>query len=132
MNLIWVLAGGVGGLGYVALARRYPPPRELRCYAVGLWVAAGLYVAFAARAGARDLGLETIGLLLYGSQAVVGSRGRPLLLAFGWASHVLWDLAVPRPEPNYVPDWLGPVCLGLDLVIAARIARMAGQRATTL
>ena len=54
MTLTAVIALALGAalsLALVGLARTYPPRRERRVYAVGLVIAALIYVAFAAAGG---------------------------------------------------------------------------------
>ena len=106
-TVIALLLGTVLALALVGLAHGYPPRRERRVYAVSLVIAALIYVGFGAvgGAGARWLALESLGVLLYGTAAWGGLRGRPWLLAAGWAAHVAWDVLLhlsgaDRPAPN--------------------------------
>ena len=71
------------------------------------------------------LGVEAVGLLVYGAAAILGARRFPVLIGVGWLAHVAWDLAVPRPDPSYVWWWYPPLCLGFDLVIAFRSLKLA-------
>ena len=120
-----LLLGAVSALAFVFLARRYPPQRERRLYAVGLVIAALIYVAFAAAggAGARQLALEGLGVLLYGAAAWGGLRGRPWLLALGWAAHVAWDvlLHMGGAGAEYAPHWYPWLCVSFDLVVAGAV-----------
>ena len=125
MTVSALLLGAALALALVGLARRCPPWRERRIYAVGLVIAALVYVGFGAAggAGAQWLALETLGLLLYGAAAWAGLRGRPWLLALGWAAHVGWDvlLHLGGAGSEYTPHWYPWLCVSFDLVIAGAV-----------
>jgi len=121
-----LLAGAALALALVYLARRRSPEGELRLYAIGLLVAALIYVGFAVLGGAsqRWLALELLGVLGFGAVAWAGLRGRSaLLLAAGWAAHTLWDvlLHLDGQAAAYTPDCYPWLCLGFDLVIAGAL-----------
>lgn len=120
-----LLLGAALALALVGLARGYPPGRERRVYGVGLAAAALVYVGFglAGGAGAGWLALEVFGVLIYGAAAWAGLRGRPWLLALGWAAHVLWDvlLHLSGAGSGYTPRWYPWLCVSFDLVIAAAV-----------
>jgi hypothetical protein len=122
---IALILGSFLALALVGLARRFPPERERRIYAVGVLSAALIYVGFAVAggAGARWLALETFGVLLYGAAAWGGLRGRPRLLALGWAAHVAWDvlLHLSGAGAEYTPHWYPWACISFDLVMAAAV-----------
>jgi hypothetical protein len=128
--IIALTLGAAFALALVGLARRYPPERERRVYAVGLVVAALVYVGFGAvgGAGAGWLALEILGVPLYGAAAWAGLRGRPWLLALGWAAHVAWDvlLHLSGAGSEYTPHWYPWLCLSFDLVVA--VAVLASSR----
>ena len=134
--VIALILGAALALALAGLARKYPPGRERRVYAVGLAIAALIYVGFSVvgGAGAKWLALESLGLLLYGAAAVVGLRGRPRLLAAGWAAHVGWDvlLHLSGPGSEYTPRWYPWLCLSFDLVMAGAVLGSSGRRAADL
>ena len=125
VTVIALLLGTVLALALVGLARTYPPGRERRVYAVGLVIAALIYVGFGAAGGAgvRWLALEILGVLLYGAAAWGGLRGRPWLLAAGWAGHVAWDvlLHLSGAGSEYTPRWYPWLCVSFDLVMAVAV-----------
>lgn len=120
-----LLVGILLPLPLVGLARRYPPGRERLIYAVGLVVTALVYVVFgvAGGAGAQWLAFECLGVLLYGAAAWGGLRGRPWLLALGWAAHVAWDvlLHLGGAGAEYTPHWYPWTCVSFDLVMAGAV-----------
>lgn len=134
VTVIALLLGTALALAFVGLARKYPPHRERRVYAVGLLSAALIYVGFAAAggAGARWLALESLGVLLYGAAAWAGLRGRPWLLAMGWAAHVAWDvlLHLSGAGAEYTPHWYPWLCVSFDLVMAGAVLASGRQRTT--
>jgi hypothetical protein len=117
-----VLAGVVLALGTVFVTRRRRPATAHQIFAIGLVVAAFLYVVFAlaGRAGPGWIGLELVGVGLYGSLAWLGFRRWPWVLALGWAAHVAWDLAlhVRGAGAAFTPAWYPWLCLGLDVPVA--------------
>lgn len=129
------LAAGILLAGpLIALANR-AKSRWRRPYAIGLLVAAVLYVVFAVagRAQGSWLALEASGVLLFGGAAWLGYRRLPIVLALGWVVHVLWDvlLHVRGTGAVYTPDWYPWVCVSFDLVIAgAVLIRSYGPEAT--
>ncbi len=134
--VIALLLGTVLSLGLVRLARTFPPKRERRVYAVGLVIAALVYVGFGAAggAGAQWLALETLGLLLYGAAAWAGLRGRTWLLAAGWAAHIGWDvlLHLSGAGSEYTPHWYPWLCVSFDLVMAGAVLASSGREAADL
>jgi hypothetical protein len=123
--VIALLLGAALSLALVGLARTYPPSRERRVYAVGLVIAALIYVGFGVAGGASGqwLAFESLGLLLYGAAAWGGLRGRPWLLAAGWAAHIAWDvpLHLTGAGAEYTPRWYVWLCVSFDLVMAGAV-----------
>jgi hypothetical protein len=123
--LVAFIVGAVLAIGFVALARRFPPARERRIYAVGLVFAALVYVGFGltGEASAQWLGFEVLGVVLYGAAAWLGVRGQTWLLAFGWAAHVAWDAIfhLSGAGAEYTPDWYPWLCLSFDLLVAVAV-----------
>ena len=128
------LVGIVLSIILIGVARRSPPDRERFFFAVGLVIAALLYVVFAALGGASGqwLVFEALGVVLYGTAAWAGVRGRPWLLALGWAAHVAWDvlLHLHGAGADYTPRWYPWFCVSFDLVVAAAV--LASSRRATL
>lgn len=118
--LIGVVACGV----FILVARTLKPERELRLYATGLVIAALIYVGFTAQGAAPAwLFLELAGLVVFTLLAWLGLKISALILAFAWAAHVAWDLALHKLlDVAFVPDWYPVVCVGFDLLLAGYIA----------
>jgi hypothetical protein len=133
VTILALLLGIVSSLALVRMARTYPPEGQRRVYAVGLVIAALLYVIFVVvgGAGARWLALESVGVLTYGAAAWGGLRGRPSLLALGWAAHAAWDvpLHVSGAAAEYTPRWYPWLCVSFDLVIAGAAVASLRRRA---
>lgn len=127
-----LIAGAVAGAAFVLLARRLAPRRELRLYAVGLVVAALVYVGFVARGASPGwLALELAGLLLFAPAALAGLKISHLILAAGWAAHALWDVLLHgSSEAAFVPVWYPSVCAGFDLLLAAYVAARFPRKAS--
>jgi hypothetical protein len=124
-SLIGLLVGVVAAVGLVRFAHGLGAQRARRVYAVGLVVAALIYVGFAVvgRASARWLAAETIGLALYSAAAWAGLRHWPMLLALGWAAHVAWDVVLHLDGAGaaYTPSWYPWLCVSFDLVLTGAV-----------
>ncbi len=127
-----VVVGAVLGTLFAWLARWLGGER--RVWAIGLVVAAVLYLLFAAvaGAGAEALALELSGVVAFGAVAGLGLAGRPLWLAAGWGAHVVWDVALHGRAGGYAPPLYPELCIGFDLAVAAfivsRVWRPGGAR----
>lgn len=132
MNGWPAIASGVllaGALAWVI--RRHTLTFVLRFWAVGLAVAAGLYVAFALRAPSAPgwLMVELGGLALFTLVALVALRTAPWLLAVGWMAHIAWDVGLHgTPAAPHVPAWYPPLCIGFDLMVAVLITGLLRTR----
>lgn len=111
----------------VLIARRLPPAGELRVFAIGLVVAASVYIAFALLSG-EWLGIEAGGVVLFAAIAWLGRRAAGWL-ALGWATHVAWDvwLHLDRAQP-VVGAWYPMACVGFDLIVAGYLLSAALPR----
>lgn len=129
--LIAILVGILLAFAFLLWTRAQPDAGR-RFYAIGLAVTALIYFVFAllGRADARSLGLEALGVLLYGAAAWVGFRSSAALLALGWALHVVWDLSLhlQGAGAGYTPDWYPWGCVSFDLMVAGAVL-VAGTRA---
>ena len=134
--MLALLTGTVLSLGLARLARMKAPGEEVRVYAVGLVIAALLYLVFGlvGGAGAGWLALESLGVFIYGTAAWAGLRGRASVLALGWAAHVAWDvpLHLNGAGAEYTPLWYPWLCVSFDLVMAgAALASVRRGAAST-
>src|SRR5690606_16972472 len=127
-----VLAGIVLALGLVRLARGRGPAAAARIYAAGLLVAAALYLVFAlaGQADARWVLIELAGVAFYGTIAWPGVRRGLVVLAIGWAGHVLWDVALHMDGAGaaFTPSWYPWLCIGFDLVLAGAVVALGSRR----
>lgn len=131
MSLLTIAVGALLGACLVLLARL--AGRENRILAIGLAVAALVYLGFAVvhGAGGREIGIEVAGVVVFSLVALAGVRLSPWWLALGWAAHVLWDVALHPPGADvWVPHWYGPLCIGFDLLVAFYVAVRAVRMAT--
>jgi hypothetical protein len=112
------VSGAALGALFVAITARRTPRGEAGLLAIGLVIAALIYVLVALfGAGRSGLLYEVVGLLLFGAIAWLGVRVSHLWLALGWAAHVAWDvgLHVDRIQA-IVPAWYPLLCVGFDLI----------------
>jgi Family of unknown function (DUF6010) len=119
--LIGMVACGV----FIVAARRLGQQQELRLYALGLVIAALIYVGFTARGATPPgwLALELAGFVVFTICAWLGLKISALILALAWAAHAAWDVALHKLlDVAFVPDWYPLVCVGFDLLVAGYIA----------
>jgi hypothetical protein len=118
--LIPILLGVVLGSLFVLVARRGRRSAEVRLLALGLVVAALIYVALALPgADPRWLALEVAGLAVFGGLAWLGVRVSLWWLALGWVAHVAWDVGLHLERTQaIVAPWYPLLCVGFDLVVA--------------
>ena len=120
-NFLALFIGAVLAIVFVVVVRTRRPDEARRIYALGLVVAALIYVGFAAAddASNRWLVIECIGLLVYGTAAWIGVRRWPWLLALAWAAHAGWDLL--HLSSAYTPGWYPWACGSFDLIVAGAL-----------
>jgi hypothetical protein len=121
-----LLIGALLGALFAVAARRYGGESELRVFAVGLVVAALIYVGFALpTADGRWLMLETAGVAIFGGVAWFGVV-RPAWLATGWMAHVIWDVGLHLDRAQPVVGTGYPLaCIGFDLIVAGFLLSVA-------
>lgn len=127
MIVLALLAGVLLAALLILFARTRGSKGTRQIYAIGLLVTALLYVVLAVVGGASAswVGLEIVGVVIYGGAAWIGLRRSLKILALGWAAHVLWDLLLhlQGPAVSYTPWWWPWLCLSFDLIIAAAVLR---------
>lgn len=133
----WLVQGAIGGSVWMAVAFALS---RFRKEAVGRWLlailllgAAANYVLFALQGGASGLWVagEALGVVLFGTMAVLGLRASPWWLAAGWALHPVWDVALHYfgGGRSFAPAAYPIACITFDLVVAGYIAVAHGRSA---
>ena len=125
----------INGVAYAAifivvalLIRRFTNAAVWRVFVVvSLFVAAGLYVVFALRAGQSTLWVvaEVVGVAIFGGMGLVGLLfGSIWWIVAGWALHPLWDVGLHflGPGRSFAPETYTMACLSFDVLVAAYIA----------
>ena len=122
-TILYLLFGGVLAWLYIWRAQRNPNLGEMKNYAFGLIIAALIYLVFAVRGAAPEwLGLELLGVAIYGGVALLGLRYSSLLIALGWGLHPIWDALIhPLYTIEFVPTWYALACVSFDVVMAGYI-----------
>lgn len=126
-----LIVGVVLAIPYLLWAQRQPDA-GMRLYAIGLGVTAVLYLLFAVigGAGGHSIGLESLGVLIYGGAALLGLRKAPTVLALGWAMHPVWDVALHLNGAGaaYTPDGYPWGCISFDLFVGGAVLTAAWAR----
>ncbi|MBD2693988.1 DUF6010 family protein [Anabaena catenula] len=122
--LVWILFGLVGAISFITLTR-IQPKQESQILAIGLVVAALIYIGFAIGGGANQLWIviEVAGVGVYGLLAVLGLRYSNWWLMLGWMAHPLWDIGLHLVNQGavFTPAWYVVVCVSFDLLVASYI-----------
>ncbi|MBO6576786.1 MAG: hypothetical protein JJ896_14250 [Rhodothermales bacterium] len=125
MTAVWVILGALLGAGFFRVAASRPEERD-RWLALGLFVAAQVYVIFGFMAG-QDLWLliELLGVPVFAAFAWFGLMRDLRILAVGWMLHTLWDagLHLAGGGALVAPRWYVLACLGFDLAVGVAIWR---------
>ena len=125
--LIGITAAAVGVFTIRIICNR----NGINFWAWGLIIAAFVYIGFAAYAR-HIYGLMhgSLGLLVYGTSALLSRKFGTWLLGLGWLMHIDWDIFHGQFYLNtsYVPDWYPGICAGFDLFIAGYIAFIYFQK----
>ncbi|MFB3132329.1 MAG: DUF6010 family protein [Rhodothermales bacterium] len=120
----WLVLGFVLGAAFLVFARRRGAQRKRRLLAVGLVVAALIYVGFAvAWADAAWMMIELGGVLVFTGLAVLGLKRSALWLAVGWALHPAWDVGLHLVGAGaaFAPAWYAVACISFDLLVATYV-----------
>lgn len=122
-TFIEIIIGVFLAAGFVLIARRSGSfAEEKRVYAIGLLIAALIYVGFGLFSDSIAwIITETLGVPIYAVFVWLGLRKSGLLLAIGWAFHVAWDTLLHDYSTAFVPHWYINVCIGFDLLLATYI-----------
>ncbi len=126
VTVFWLVAGALGGIGYVRFAGKGHAGRERKAYANGLLIAAAIYLLFALAAGdAVWLAVEALGVLACGVFVWLGRRVSFQLVAAGWLLHPIWDVGLHLlgPGRHLAADWYAIACVSFDVVVGVAIAR---------
>jgi hypothetical protein len=116
-----ILLGAVLGGLFVLGTRAWKRSAERRVLALGLLVAALIYIGLAVvfRSGSEMLILEASGVVIFGGLAWLGLRSSLWWLAAGWLAHVAWDVGLHFDQRQaFVPAWYPLICVGFDLMVA--------------
>jgi hypothetical protein len=126
LMLLPILGGAVLGALFTIFARARKGA-EVRVLALGLVVAALIYVGLALAGSGREwLAIEMAGLVLFGCLAWLGLRASRWWLAMGWVAHVAWDVGLHLDRAQaVVAAWYPLLCVGFDLVVAGFLVSAA-------
>jgi hypothetical protein len=122
-TLTHIVTGVFLASGFILLVRRSRSyTSEKRAFAVGLVIAALIYVGFAVFNGSLTwILMELAGVVVYAVFAWLGLKKSGWSLAVGWALHPLWDAGLHH-STEFVPHWYIAACIGFDLLVAVYAA----------
>ncbi|MGP1385072.1 MAG: DUF6010 family protein [Thainema sp.] len=119
MVILALLLGLLGAAIFLIICRVVTPETQTQTLAVGLMVAAFIYIGFAilGQASAAWISVEVAGIAIYGLFAVLGLYSSRWWLMVGWLLHPVWDLGLHFYErsASFAPAWYVLMCLSFDL-----------------
>ena len=119
--VIWLCAGMVLVAPLLGYASRKGLRDNQRIFGIGLMVAAGLYVVFAAIHGNLFwLILEMLGVAAFFMFYWLAANFSINWLSLGWFLHPAWDgiIHVAGPGAQIAPFWYAVACVSFDWAIA--------------
>ncbi len=134
LYLAWLLLGAVLAALFIAVGHRAKFLDFKISMAIGLVVAALIYVGFAlAWGGPQWVLIEALGIPLYGAMAWLGLRKSPIWIAVGWLLHMPWDLFVHYIGPGFhvAPEWYMFACFSFDLIVGGYLLILFLQKSPT-
>ena len=105
---------------YILWLQRLGPKQLCQAAAIGLVVAAVIYIGFSLFNADRSwVMVEVLGVLAYGLAAWLAIRYSLLWLAAGWGLHPIWDVWLHwlGPGSDIVPPWYAIACLSFDVAL---------------
>ena len=118
-----MLIGLIAAVVFLAFVRL--KPKEIPILAIGLAVAALIYLTFAIieEANGSLLAIEIAGIAIYSLFSVLGLRYSKWWLMVGWMAHPLWDMGLHFAGNGaaFTPAWYPVACGSFDLLVAIYI-----------
>jgi len=99
------------------------PRQSLELHALVLVLAATVYLGAALSAGSeKELRQEGIQAFVFYLFTLAGLWVSPVWLGVGYVLHIVWDLSHhPEHIRTKIADWVPPLCLTYDLIVAVYI-----------
>jgi hypothetical protein len=124
MVVFSLLLGLVGAAVFLTISR-VVSQTESQTLAVGLVIAALIYVGFAVvgNASVTWVVVEAFGVGIYSIIAILGLRYSNWWLMLGWLVHPIWDVWIHffAQGADFTPAWYALGCMSFDLLVAAYI-----------
>jgi len=119
------IMGIILGVATVSLMAVGGVLRQRGTWATTMVAIASFYVVFAIQTGNLMEIIVHTGLAAgFVILAIVGARASSWILAAALLGHGLFDVAVGSVLSNPAPNWWGPFCLGIDVILALALAVM--------
>jgi hypothetical protein len=118
-----IVIGMFLAIGFILLVRRSRSyTKEKKSYAIGLVVAALIYVGFGLFSDSLSwILIELAGVPICAVFAWLGLKRSGWFIAAGWALHPLWDAGLHDYSTQFVPHWYIGGCIGFDLLVAVYV-----------
>jgi len=122
--IIYIVLGTIAAGVLIFYIRNFPVRKKYHLMALGLFLAAAVYVVLSLTTFNKIwIVVEVVGLLLFLLFVWMAFHYSMWFVVLGWTAHIIWDVGIhPQETAPYVPYWYAWICVGFDAVIAVYIA----------
>lgn len=119
--IFWLAVGVIASAVLLKCVHHKSSEFRLKILGYALIIAALIYVLFAILASNLAwIGIESLGVLLYGAFYILSKSRSSYLLAVGWLLHPVWDVGfhLVGSGSNVAPEWYVIMCISFDITVA--------------
>ncbi|ENM5727840.1 hypothetical protein V4V56_003857 [Vibrio mimicus] len=126
--IFWLTIGVIASAVLIKFVHHKSSESRLKILGYALIIAAFIYVLFAVLASNLVwIGIESLGVLLYGAFFVLSKSRSSYLLAVGWLLHPVWDVSLHLLGSGSIvaPEWYVIMCISFDITVACYLLAQA-------
>lgn len=126
--IFWLVFGVITSSVLIKFVHHKPSESRLKILGYALIIAALIYVLFAVLASNLVwIGIESLGVLLYGASFILSKSRSSNLLAVGWLLHPVWDVGLHLSGSGSIvaPEWYVVMCISFDITVACYLLAQA-------
>lgn len=130
--LFWLVMGFITSAALIKFVHHQSPGSRFNILGKALVIAALIYVLFAVLGSNPTwIGIELLGVLLYGVLFLLAKRRDRYLLALGWLLHPVWDVGLHLfgSGASFAPNWYVLMCISFDVTVACYLFAQARNEA---
>lgn len=126
--IFWLVVGVISSAVLLKFVHHKSPESRLNILGYALIIAALIYVLFAfIGSNLTWIGIESLGVLVYGVFFVLSKNRGLYLLALGWLLHPVWDVGLHLfgSGVSFAPEWYVIMCISFDITVACYLLAQA-------